>query len=131
MAPWTHGDEHPRLLVQPQVVPSSRAHIWLTGLVASPRVIDVGLVMELGDGSRISRATQSVSLPVSPQVRITSHSGEPLQGFHAGSEGAHKGSIFVHRYEWWNPSALPRECVLHIRQDDWGIAFSAEFLNEP
>lgn len=130
MAPSTHDDDQPRLLVQPQVIPSSRGHIWMTGLVASPRVIDVGLVIELGDGSRNSRATDSVALPISPQVHITSRSGEPLQGFHAGSEGGHKGSIFVHRYEWWNPTALPRECVLHIRQDEWGVAFSADFLNE-
>jgi hypothetical protein len=130
MAPWTHDGEQPRLLVQPQVIPSSRGHIWLTGLVASPRVIDVGLVIELGDGSRNSRATDSVPLPVSPQVHITSQSGEPLQGFHAGSEGGHKGAIFVHRHEWWNPTALPRECILHIRQDELGIAFSAGFLNE-
>ncbi len=131
MAPWTRDGEQPRLLVQPQVISSSRGHVWLTGLVASPRVIDVGLVIELGDGSRNSRATDSVPLPVSPQVRITSRAGEPLQVFRAGSEGGHKGSIFVHRYEWWNPTELPRECVLHIRQDDWGITFSADFLNEP
>jgi hypothetical protein len=129
MAPWTHEGERPRLLVQPQIIPSSRGHIWLTGLVASPRVIDVGMVIELGDGSRDSRA--SVPLPVSPQVHITSRSGDPLQGFHAGSEGGHKGAVFVHRFEWWTPTALPRECVLHILQDEWGIAFSADFLNEP
>ena len=102
----------------------------MTGLVASPRVIDVGLVIELGDGNRGSQATDSVALPVAPQVHITSQSGDPLQGFQAGSEGAHKGAIFVHRHEWWNPTALPRECVLHVRQDELGIAFSAGFLNE-
>ena len=130
MAPSTPDGNQPRLLVQPQVIPSSRGHIWMTGLVASPRVIDVGLVIELGDGSSNSRATDLVPLSVSPQVHITSRSGEPLLGFHAGSEGGHKGSIFVHRHEWWDPAALPRECVLHIRQDEWDIAFSADFLNE-
>lgn len=131
MAPGTHDGEQPRMLVQPQVIASRRGHTWLTGLVASPRVIDVGLVIELGDGTRNSRATESVPLPISPQVHITSRSGEPLQGFHAGVEGGHKGAIVVHRYEWWNPTVLPRECVLHIRQDELGIAFSADFVNEP
>lgn len=131
MAPWPHADDRPRLLVQPQVIPSRRGHVWLTGLVASPRVIDLGLVIELGDGSRDYRTPDSVSLPVIPQVHIASRAGEPLQGFHAGSEGMHKGAIFVHRFEWWNPTALPRECVLHIHQDEWAIAFSADFLIEP
>lgn len=130
MAPSAHDGELPRLLVLPQRVPSDQGYIWLTGLVASPRVIAAGLVIELGNGSKESRAVDSVSLPISPQVHITSRSGEPLLGFQAGGEGSHKGSILIHRHEWWNPSKLPHECVLHIRQDRWGIAFSAGFVND-
>jgi hypothetical protein len=95
--------------------------IWLTGLVASPRVIAAGLVIELGNGSRESRATDPVSLPISPQVHITSRSGEPLLGFHTRGGGSHKGSILIHRHEWWNPMTLPHECVLHIRQGGGGL----------
>jgi hypothetical protein len=107
-----------QMFVPPQRVPSGDYFVWNTELVASSRVIAIGIVVEAG-GDLADR------VPINPDVCVYTAAGELAVPLRAGSEGPHRGNIFIERSETWEPVA--GDYVLKIAQSDLGIDYTAGF----
>jgi hypothetical protein len=69
-----------QMFVPPQRVPSGDYFVWNTELVASSRVIAIGIVVEAG-GDLADR------VPINPDVCVFTAAGELAVPLRAGSEG--------------------------------------------